>query len=99
MAERQLDIAVFLGGRRLHPESNLLYGEGGAGTWSDGKLYTRIRDPRLDYVLEALIRHGAPPETAYFSHPHLGSDRLPAIIAGVRQEIIALGGRFLWQTR
>lgn len=99
VADRQLDIATFLGGRRLNPESNLLYGEGGAGAWSDGKLYTRIKDPRLSFVLEGLIRHGAPAETAYFSHPHLGSDRLPAIIAEIRREIISLGGRFLWQSR
>ncbi len=93
---RKKDIDLFFRTRVLNPESNLLRGEGGAGTWSDGKLYTRIRDPRISFVLESFIRAGAREEIRYFSHPHIGSDCLPSIIAGIREKIRSLGGTFLW---
>ncbi|MGN0867737.1 MAG: NAD(P)/FAD-dependent oxidoreductase [Oligosphaeraceae bacterium] len=99
VARRGKDIRDFFATRRLNPESNLLFGEGGAGTWSDGKLFTRVRDPRARYVLETFVAAGAPPEILYYAHPHLGSDRLPAIIAAIRERIRQLGGRFLWDTR
>lgn len=96
---RRLDIERFLAERQVNPESNYLYGEGGAGTWSDGKLFTRVRDPRSLYVLESFVAAGADPAILYYSHPHVGSDRLPGIIARLRQEICALGGRFEWDCR
>ncbi len=96
---RGKDIQAFFATRQLNPESNLLFGEGGAGTWSDGKLFTRVRDPRARYVLETFVAAGAPPEILYYAHPHLGSDRLPGIIAALRHRICQLGGRFLWDTR
>ena len=96
---RRLDIERFLAERTVNPESNYLYGEGGAGTWSDGKLFTRVRDPRSRYVLESFVAAGADPAILYYSHPHVGSDRLPGIVAGLRQEICALGGRFEWDCR
>ena len=96
---RHEDIDDFLTTRRLDCESNYLFGEGGAGTWSDGKLYTRVRDGRVGYVLDTFIRFGAPREIGYFSHPHLGSDRLPLLVSAIRDEIIALGGEFRWSTR
>lgn len=96
---RKADIDSFFSTRNLNPESNLLFGEGGAGTWSDGKLYTRVRDERIDFVLKTFIDCGAPEQTGYFSHPHIGSDRLPYIVSAIRKKIIALGGEFRWGSR
>ena len=96
---RHEDIDDFHASRKLDEESNYLFGEGGAGTWSDGKLYTRVRDGRVGYVLDTFIRFGAPREIGYYSHPHLGSDRLPLLISAIRDEIISLGGEFRWSTR
>lgn len=96
---RARDIAAFRTSRRLDPESNYLYGEGGAGTWSDGKLYTRIHDPAARFVLETFVRCGADESTLYFARPHLGSDRLPGIVAALREEIVRLGGSFRWDSR
>ncbi len=96
---RQRDINDFLRTRRLNPESNYLFGEGGAGTWSDGKLYTRVHDVRCSYVLRTFAEAGAPQEIQYFAHPHIGSDLLPGVIAALRRRIIAAGGRFIWGTQ
>ncbi len=98
VTRRKQDIDRFFQTRELNPQSNLLFGEGGAGTWSDGKLYTRVRDERIRYVLNAFARAGAPHEILYYSHPHIGSDRLPEVIAAIRNRILALGGKFLWDT-
>ena len=94
--KRHDDIERFFKTRQLDEESNLLYGEGGAGTWSDGKLFTRINDPRIDFVLKTFAECGAPQEIRYFSHPHIGSDLLPGVIRNLRNKICALGGSFLW---
>ena len=96
---RHEDIDDFYSTRKLNEESNFLFGEGGAGTWSDGKLYTRVRDGRIGYILDTFIKFGAPREIGYFSHPHIGSDKLPLLISAIRDEIIALGGEFKWSTR
>ena len=98
VVRRKQDIDRFFQTRELNPKSNLLFGEGGAGTWSDGKLYTRVRDERIRYVMNAFVAAGAPREILYYSHPHLGSDRLPSLIAAIRNRILALGGQFLWDT-
>ncbi len=99
VVRRKADIDAFFQTRFLNEESNLLFGEGGAGTWSDGKLYTRMRDPRISFILQEMIEAGAAPEIAYFSHPHLGSDRLPGIIEKLREKIVSLGGSFRWDAR
>lgn len=99
VVQRKKDIDRFYREHEVDPESNFLFGEGGAGTWSDGKLFTRIRDPRCDFVLREFVEAGAVPEILYFAHPHIGSDRLPGIIANLRRKIISLGGTFLWNTR
>ena len=78
--------------RDFDPESNLLFGEGGAGAYSDGKLYTRIRDPRCRFVLETLYQHGADPDILLNSRPHLGSDKLPGICRRLRRRLEGLGG-------
>ena len=96
---RKFDIEGFLATRQLNTESNFLFGEGGAGTWSDGKLFTRIKDPAIRFVLDTFVQCGAPQEISYFSHPHIGSDKLPSVIASLRKKIMALGGTFRWNAR
>jgi uncharacterized FAD-dependent dehydrogenase len=90
--ERYRDVERFWAGGELSGESNLHFGEGGAGTFSDGKLTTLIHDPRCHKVLEEFVAAGAPADILYLGKPHLGSDRLPAIVGNIRQTIIALGG-------
>ncbi len=76
----------------FNPESNLLYGEGGAGAYSDGKLYSRIHDPLTQDVYEVLVRAGASEEILIDGKPHIGSDKLPGICARIRKGIIEAGG-------
>ena len=80
--------------RRLDPQSNVQFGEGGAGTFSDGKLYSQIRDPRHlgRKVLEEFVAAGAPDEIRYLSKPHIGTFRLVTVVQALREKIIALGG-------
>lgn len=99
VARRKADINHFFQTRELNEESNLLFGEGGAGAWSDGKLFTRIRDPRIRFVLRELIAAGAPEAIGYYSHPHIGSDLLPGVIAKLGNKIVELGGTFRWDCR
>jgi hypothetical protein len=81
------------------PTSNLLFGEGGAGTYSDGKLYTRVNDPLTREVLEIFYQHGAPPEILIDAHPHIGSDRLPTVCSRIRRKIESLGGEVRFECR
>ncbi len=81
------------------PSSNLLFGEGGAGTYSDGKLYTRINNPHCRHVIETLYQHGAPPEILVDARPHIGSDLLPQVCANVRRRIEKLGGEVRFESR
>ena len=78
----------------LNPESNVQYGEGGAGTFSDGKLYSQIKDPKFygRKVIQEFIKAGAPEEILYAAKPHIGTFRLVGIVETMREEIIALGG-------
>ncbi|MEN1761986.1 NAD(P)/FAD-dependent oxidoreductase [Anoxynatronum sibiricum] len=80
----------------LNPESNVQFGEGGAGTFSDGKLTTRINDPRCHWVLQALAANGAPEEILYDSKPHIGTDQLRQVVVNIRKNIENLGGRVLF---
>lgn len=91
---RAEDIANFMKSREFDENSNYLIGEGGAGTFSDGKLYTRSKDARCGWILKSFVEHGAAEETLYLKRPHLGSNRLPDIVASIREEIISLGGTF-----
>lgn len=84
----------FLTTRELDTESNLLIGEGGAGTFSDGKLYTGTKSPFARMVTDEFIRCGAPEEIGYLSRPHIGSDRLKIAIPALRERIKSLGGEF-----
>jgi len=96
--QRTRDLETFFATRELNPESNFLFGEGGAGTYSDGKLYTRIRDEHARQVLQLFTAAGAPPEILYLKRPHIGSDILPVMVKNIRQKIEALGGTFRWNT-
>lgn len=81
------------------PENNILFGEGGAGTFSDGKLTTRSRSPLVNLIHTILIKAGAPPDIAIDAKPHIGSDRLRAALVFLRREIEGLGGEFFFETR
>jgi uncharacterized FAD-dependent dehydrogenase len=85
--------------RRFDPESNLLFGEGGAGTYSDGKVYTRVGTPAVQRVLSILVRFGADPDVLVDSRPHIGSDRLPTICTRIRRHIESLGGEVRFEQR
>lgn len=97
---RRLDIATLNRERKIDPESNYCFGEGGAGTFSDGKLYTRSKKRgNPTEVLSLLVQHGADENILIDSHPHIGSDRLPRIMKRIRQTIIDSGGEVRFQTR
>nr|WP_303829213.1 NAD(P)/FAD-dependent oxidoreductase [Asticcacaulis taihuensis] len=85
----------------LNPESNVQFGEGGAGTFSDGKLYSQVKDPRHlgRKVLTEFVKAGAPPEILTEAHPHIGTFRLVSMVEHMRQTIEDLGGEYRWQTR
>lgn len=90
--QRQLDVARFWQGGLLNPESNIQFGEGGAGTFSDGKLTTGIKDPFCRAVLEELVLAGAPDDLLYAAKPHVGTDVLRLAMIGLRGKIMAHGG-------
>ena len=87
--------------RELTPESNVQFGEGGAGTFSDGKLYSQIKDPRHlgRKVLTEFVTYGAPPEILYAAHPHIGTFKLVKLVEGMREEIVRLGGEMRFEHR
>jgi hypothetical protein len=99
LEDRGRSVAGFLRTRVPDPESNLLYGEGGAGTYSDGKLYTRIDHPLEVPLLDELIAFGAPADIAVDSRAHIGTDRLHRILPRMRSKLEQEGVRFLWNTR
>ena len=87
--------------RVLTSESNVQFGEGGAGTFSDGKLYSQIKDPRHlgRKVMTEFVTHGAPPEILFAAHPHIGTFKLVKVVEGIREEIIRLGGEIRFEQR
>ena len=93
--ERTKKVEQFWKGGKLDPECNVQFGEGGAGTFSDGKLNTLVKDPvgRNREVLEIFARFGADPSICYVNKPHIGTDELSRIIPAIRREIIRLGGQ------
>lgn len=93
---RQVD--VFWKTGVLDPDSNVQFGEGGAGTFSDGKLNTGTKDPRSRKVLEEFAAAGAPREILYLSKPHIGTDRLPRTVKNLREKIRSLGGEVCFET-
>ncbi len=100
VSQRKRDIAQINRNGDINPDSNYAFGEGGAGTFSDGKLFTRSKK-RGDYrkALECLVFHGATEEILYEAHPHIGTDKLPRIMTNIRQTILTSGGEFYFNSR
>ena len=96
---RTRDVEKFFNGGELNRESNVQFGEGGAGTFSDGKLTTRIDDPLTREVIDAFIDAGAPTEIKYLQKPHIGTDRLRGVVKNIRRKILALGGEIFFNAR
>ena len=97
--ERQAAFKKFENEHFLDTETNIQFGAGGAGTFSDGKLITRINDPLTTYVLERFIEFGAPEEIRYLAKPHIGTDILSVVVSRMLERICALGGRVLYHTK
>lgn len=97
--QRERDVAAFWNGGALNPESNVQFGEGGAGTFSDGKLNSGIKDARCRRVLEEMHRAGAPEAILWQARPHVGTDRLKGMVKNLREQIIALGGDVRFETK
>lgn len=96
---RTADIEDFWANRVLQAESNVQFGEGGAGTFSDGKLTTRINDSRVRKVLEAFVEAGAPEEILYLSKPHIGTDVLRTVVRNLRLKLESMGGQVMFGAR
>jgi uncharacterized protein len=98
-SKRMLHIAKFWRYGELDPETNVCYGEGGAGLFSDGKLITRIKSDLVSYVMEKFVQFGAPEETAFISNPHLGSNKIRGIITQISNWLRAQGSELRYNTR
>lgn len=99
MEQRAAAVKAFEQTGVLQPEANIQFGEGGAGTFSDGKLTTRIHDPLCAFVKDTLLAHGAPPEVAWMQKPHVGTDKLRGVIQSIRAEVQRLGGEVCFDTK
>lgn len=97
---RRRDLAVLNKQHIVNPESNYCFGEGGAGTYSDGKLYTRSsKRGNINRILGLLHQFGAAESVLYEAHPHIGTNKLPGIISAMREQIVAAGGEFLFEKK
>ncbi|MCJ8163580.1 FAD-binding protein [Pontibacter sp. E15-1] len=97
---RRRDLAALNKEHSVHPDSNYCFGEGGAGTYSDGKLYTRSKKRGdLQRILQILVQHGATPDILFDAHPHIGTNKLPKIIEAIRETIRSAGGEVLFDKR
>jgi uncharacterized protein len=97
---RRRDLAILNKEGMVNPESNYCFGEGGAGTYSDGKLYTRSnKRGDIDRILNLFVKFGAEEKILYQSHPHIGTNKLPQIITAMRQQIFDCGGEFLFEKK
>lgn len=99
LEDRTKQVDAFWESGVLNPESNVQFGEGGAGTFSDGKLTCRTRDLRSHWFFQKLVEAGAPPEILYQAKPHVGTDKLTAVVKAIRQRIEAMGGEIRFNTR
>ena len=97
--ERQKDVDDFIKNRTLNVDSNIQFGEGGAGAFSDGKLTTNVNSPLNKTVLETFIKFGAPKQILYLSKPHVGTDNLRKVVKNMREEIIRLGGEVRFNSK
>lgn len=96
---RTEDVERFWSTGELLPDSNVQFGEGGAGTFSDGKLMTRTKDPRISEVMRIFVEHGAPEEILYVHNPHIGTDILRKVVKRLRASIESMGGEFHFEER
>ncbi len=99
VSTRRNDVEKFWNGGAFDPISNVQFGEGGAGTFSDGKLNSGISSPWCRYVLEAMAHFGAPKEILYQAKPHIGTDNLTEMVKNIRNEIVALGGEVRFEAQ
>lgn len=99
MSDRVADVDAFRARRILNPESNMLFGEGGAGTFSDGKLTSGIKDGHIRQVLRTFVDAGAGDDIMYLHRPHIGTDVLRTVIVNIRNKIIELGGEVRFNTK
>ena len=99
VSERTKDVEIMMKEGILNTESNIQFGEGGAGTFSDGKLTTGIKDKACRLVLETFVKHGAPNEILYDAKPHIGTDKLVSVVSGIRERIKELGGEIKFNSR
>jgi len=98
--ERRVDLANITRKHIVNEDSNYCFGEGGAGTFSDGKLYTRSKKRGdVNKILDVLVMHGATPEIRVEAHPHIGTNKLPRIIQNIRETILEYGGEILFNSR
>ncbi|WP_378954971.1 NAD(P)/FAD-dependent oxidoreductase [Pelosinus sp. sgz500959] len=97
--KRTQDIAKFWNTGEFDETSNVQFGEGGAGTFSDGKLTTRVNDPLMHHVLDLFVKAGAPPEIMYLHKPHIGTDKLRGVVKKIREQIIELGGQVEFEAK
>ncbi|MEE3486518.1 MAG: hypothetical protein VZT48_00255 [Bulleidia sp.] len=97
--ERQNSVNSYWHGNTLDPEKNIQFGEGGAGAFSDGKLTTRVKDPRVPMILDELVKAGADPSIVWINHPHIGTEKLCEIDIRIRKTIESLGGEVRFNTR
>ena len=98
--ERKKDLAQIGRQQTVNPESNYSFGEGGAGAYSDGKLYTRSKKRgNVDKILNVFCQHGASPSIVVDAHPHIGTDKLPRVIENMRNTILECGGEVHFETR
>ena len=99
IVERTADVERFMKTGEFSEESNVQFGAGGAGTFSDGKLVTRINDPKCAVVIETMHRFGAPDDVLYKAKPHVGTDYLKKVVSGIEKEIMSLGGEIYYNTK
>ena len=92
-------VEKFFNGGELDKNSNVQFGEGGAGTFSDGKLTTRLNDPLIDFVLKTFVDAGAPPEILHEQKPHVGTDNLRTVVKNIRKEILSRGGKIFFNAQ
>lgn len=97
--ERDRKVNDFFSGGQLDVDTNIQFGEGGAGAFSDGKLNTGTKNPRQEYVFRRFVECGAPECILYEAHPHVGTDKLKIAVKGLREKIKSLGGRFYYNTK
>ena len=96
---RTRDVSALQNSGILDPDSNVQFGEGGAGAFSDGKLTCGVKSPYIRMILETLVAHGAPEEILTDQKPHIGTDRLKGVVSSIRKEIVRLGGTVHFETR